>query len=261
MLQRAHWIKHTSVCLLRRKESNAPFSTAYCHLTPRIHFSPWNAIVSLLFFIFLFLYLMFQRIIKLLLIKRHHPPSGQAVLLFAYPPTAQPLSLPKAAVIKQAVTLGDAATPRGEQRRWGILSHRSLKAAPPRLSFLYLDKISGKKKFCIFSLTKTMGSPAMRQRKKSILAMYHVTNRIRAMIYVWMDADWISWGLKQRERERRRERKRCGGELDCSDYSYTMARFFFSAAIIPLSSTAGHGGKASDVWNIWWTSSSLFASE
>jgi len=60
---------------------------------------------------------MFQRIIKLLLIKQHHPPSGQAVLLFAYPPTAQPLSLPKAAVIKQAVTLGDAATPRGEQRR------------------------------------------------------------------------------------------------------------------------------------------------
>ena len=42
--------------------------------------------------------------------------------------------------------------------------------------------------FFFFCLTKTKCSPAMRQRKKSILAMYHVTNRIRGMIYVWMDA-------------------------------------------------------------------------
>lgn len=47
--------------------------------------------------------------------------------------------------------------------------------------------------------------------------MYHVTNRIRGMIYVWMDAAWISWGLAQRarkrerKRQRRRERERTGG--------------------------------------------------
>lgn len=62
--------------------------------------------------------------------------------------------------------------------------------------------------FFFFCLTKTKCSPAMRQRKKSILAMYHVTNRIRGMIYVWMDAAWISWGLAQRGRTRERERQR-----------------------------------------------------
>lgn len=88
----------------------------------------------------------------------------------------------------------------------------------------------------------------MRQRKKSILAMYHVTNRIRGMIYVWMDAAWISWGLAQRARKREGEteeervhRGRWGGELNCCDYFYSVARFFFfPAAIIPFSSTAGH---------------------
>lgn len=133
MLQRAPWIKHTTVCPLCRRESKASFSTACYHLTPRIHFFPWNAIVSLLSFIFLLLYLMFQRIIKLLLIKQRHPPSGQALLLFAYSPAAQPLSLPKAVVIKQAMTLGDTGTPRVEQRRWRFLSHRSLKTAPSSL--------------------------------------------------------------------------------------------------------------------------------
>lgn len=59
--------------------------------------------------------------------------------------------------------------------------------------------------FFLFCLTKTKCSPAMRQRKKSILAMYHVTNRIRGMIYVWMDAAWISWGLAQRARKREGE--------------------------------------------------------
>lgn len=67
------------------------------------------------------------------------------------------------------------------------------------LMIFYLDENSGKDifvwfrvllffSFFFFCLTKTKCSPAMRQRKKSILAMYHVTNRIRGMIYVWMDA-------------------------------------------------------------------------
>lgn len=45
--------------------------------------------------------------------------------------------------------------------------------------------------------------------------MYHVTNRIRGMIYVWMDAARISWGLAQRARKREgeteEERERTGG--------------------------------------------------
>lgn len=59
-----------------------------------------------------------------------------------------------------------------------------------------------------------------------------------------------SAGASNRGREREGERKRCGGELDCSDYSYTMARYAFSsAAIIPFSSTAGHRGRTCNVWN------------
>lgn len=87
----------------------------------------------------------------------------------------------------------------------------------------------------------------MRQRKKSILAMYHVTNRIRGMIYVWMDAAWISWGLAQRARKREGEteeervhRGRWGASWTAVIISTVWPDFFFPAAIIPFSSTAGH---------------------
>ena len=69
-------------------------------------------------------------------------------------------------------------------------------------------------------------------------------------MYGWMQTESAGASNRGREREGEREKERCGGELDCSDYSYTMARFFFSAAIIPLSGTAGHRGKTSNVWNI-----------
>lgn len=48
---------------------------------------------------------------------------------------------------------------------------------------------------------------------------------------------------KERGRDRGREsaQREVGGELNCCDYFYSVARFFFfPAAIIPFSSTAGH---------------------
>lgn len=82
----------------------------------------------------------------------------------------------------------------------------------------------------------------MRQRKKSILAMYHVTNRIRGMIYVWMDAVWISWGLAQRVRKRERLRENRGkwGVSRTAEIISTVWPDFFPAVIIPFSSSAGH---------------------
>lgn len=46
---------------------------------------------------------------------------------------------------------------------------------------------------------------------------------------------------RKREREREKEQREVGGDLNCGDYFYSVARFFFffPAAIIPFSSTAG----------------------
>lgn len=162
------------------------------------------------------------------------------------------------------MTFWDPGKWRVEQRRQSFLTHTNLKIAPSLLVISVPWQDLQKKNFfffCIFSLTKTMGSPATRQRKKSILAMYHVTNRIRAMIYVWMDADWISWGLKHRHREKERERKRGVGVSWTAVIIPPLWPDFFSAAIIPLPGAAGCGGRTSNVWNICWTSFSLFASE
>lgn len=46
-------------------------------------------------------------------------------------------------------------------------------------------------------------------------------------MYGWMQTESAGASNRGREREGEREKERCGGELDCSDYSYTMARFFF----------------------------------
>lgn len=48
-------------------------------------------------------------------------------------------------------------------------------------------------------------------------------------MYGWMQTESAGASNRGREREgeREREKERCGGEPDCSDYSYTMARFFF----------------------------------
>ena len=50
-----------------------------------------------------------------------------------------------------------------------------------------------------------------------------------------MDAALISWGLahrarkrgRDRKREREREQREVGGDLNCGDYFYSVARFFF----------------------------------
>lgn len=131
--------------------------------------------------------------------------------LLILPLLGQRALVPKAGAIKHGATSWDTGKRRGKQGRWRFLSQANLKIAPSS-SVIFVPWQDLQQKILHFqSHKKTMGSPAMRQRKKSILAMYHVTNRIRAMIYVWMDADWISWGLKQRERERRRERKKVWG--------------------------------------------------
>lgn len=80
--------------------------------------------------------------------------------------------------------------------------------------------------------------------------MYHVTNRIRGMIYVWNGCSLNQLGPRtesKREEETERKRGKSGthrGKLNCSDYFYSVVRVFFlifSAAIIPLTGTAGCG--------------------
>lgn len=104
------------------------------HLLRRTHQFPQNGSILILVIIFLF---MLQTIIKLLIIKQSFPTHSQALFLFTNSPAAQPVSPPKAVVIKQATTFEDTGKWRGEQRRWRFLEHTNLKT-PPSLLVIFV---------------------------------------------------------------------------------------------------------------------------